>query len=67
MAKKSLNAPEYLICCDCETPCYVFEWAEGEVAEAVCEMCGNEEAATFLSEEEYEAYAFSDAWTYMGR
>jgi len=67
MAKRSLSAPDYLICSDCETPCYVFEWAEGEVSEAVCEACGNDEPPTFLTEEEYEAYAYSGAWSYTGR
>jgi len=67
MPKQSLNAPDYLLCCDCESPCYVFEWKEGAVTEAVCEVCGNDEAETFLSEEQYEAYAYSDAWSYAGR
>ena len=67
MATRNLNAPDYLLCCDCETPCYIFEWSEGEVVEALCEVCGNEEAATFLSEEDYEAYAYSGAWDYLGR
>lgn len=67
MAKRSLASPDNVICCDCETPCYVFEWGDGVVTEAVCEVCGNEEEGLFLSEEEYEAYAHSDAWTYEGR
>jgi hypothetical protein len=67
MPKQNLSAPDYLICCDCETPCYVFEWRENAVREAVCESCGNEEASTFLTEEQYEAYAYSGAWSYKGR
>jgi hypothetical protein len=67
MAKKSLTAPEYLICCDCESPGYVFEWSEGEVKEALCEICGNEDPSSFLTEEQYDAYAYSDAWSYEGR
>lgn len=59
--------PDYLLCADCETPCYVFEWKEGEVTEALCEICGNEDESTFLTEEEYEAYATSGAWSYLGR
>ncbi len=46
--------PEYLICLECETPVYVFEWTEGRVIEAVCPMCGNEDPAGFATEEELE-------------
>lgn len=46
--------PEYLICLSCETPCYVFEYADGEVKEAVCEACGNDDPEQFISEEEYD-------------
>lgn len=67
MPKRNLSAPDYLICCDCEVPCYVFEWNENEVREAICESCGNEEADTFLTEDQYEAYAYSGAWSYAGR
>jgi hypothetical protein len=47
--------PEYLVCLDCETPCYVFEWDDGEVLEALCESCGNDDPEEFATEEEYEA------------
>ncbi len=50
----SMAAPEYLICLECETPTYVFEWAEGKVLEALCPVCGNDDPASFISEEEYE-------------
>jgi hypothetical protein len=49
------SAPEYLICLECETPCYEFEWAEGKLAEVLCNMCGNDEPDQFISEEEFEA------------
>jgi hypothetical protein len=52
---ESMAAPEYLICMECETPTYVFEWAEGKVVEAICPVCGNDDPASFLSEEDYEA------------
>ena len=38
----SMAAPEYLICMECETPTYVFEWAGGKVIEAMCPVCGND-------------------------
>jgi len=46
--------PEYLICLECETPTYVFEWASGKVLEAQCPMCGNDDPSLFISEEELE-------------
>ena len=39
---------DYLVCNNCETPCYVFELnAEGKVATAFCQVCGNDDEATF--------------------
>jgi len=46
--------PDYLICLECESPCYVFEWREGRVLEAICTACGNDDTAMFATEEEYE-------------
>lgn len=48
--------PDYLICANCETPCYVFEWEDGEVREAICPVCGNDETEQFVTEEDIEAY-----------
>lgn len=50
-----MASPEFIVCLNCETPCYVFEWEEGEVAEALCQICGNDEADQFATEEELEA------------
>jgi translation initiation factor 2 beta subunit (eIF-2beta)/eIF-5 len=52
-----MSAPEYLICLECETPCYVFEWVEGRVVEAQCTMCGNDDPAGFLTEAELEEFS----------
>ncbi|HVN75016.1 MAG TPA: hypothetical protein VMT19_01780 [Thermoanaerobaculaceae bacterium] len=46
--------PEYLICMECESPVYVFEWANDRVVEALCPLCGNDDPNTFVSEEELE-------------
>ena len=46
--------PEYMICLNCESPCYVFEWGEDEVSEAVCEVCGNEDLDQFLTPEDFD-------------
>jgi len=50
-----MAAPEYLICLNCETPCYTFEWIDGELIEAVCLICGTDEADQFASEEDFDS------------
>ena len=50
-----MAAPEYLICLSCESPCYTFEWVEGEVTEARCLVCGNEETDQFIRDEEFDS------------
>ncbi len=50
-----MPAPEYLICLNCETPCYVFEWKEGELEEALCEACGNDDTEQFATADEFDA------------
>lgn len=49
-----MSQPEFLICLECETPCYVFEWEAGEVTEILCEACGNEDPEQFLTADEYD-------------
>ncbi len=46
--------PDYVICLECETPCYVFEWRDDKVADALCSACGNDDPMQFATEEEYE-------------
>ena len=53
--------PDYLICMECETPTYVFEWGEGRATEIVCPMCGNDDPASFATEEELEEMAAAQA------
>ena len=50
-----MEAPEYLICISCETPCYTFEWENSRLVEAQCMACGADEPDEFVSEEEFEA------------
>lgn len=50
-----MPAPEYLICLECESPCYTFEWSEEKVTEVLCERCGNDDPIAFLTEEEFDA------------
>ncbi|MCH9652092.1 MAG: hypothetical protein K0U98_27940 [Deltaproteobacteria bacterium] len=49
-----MAAPEYLICLECESPSYTFEWEDGKLKEILCETCGNEEMETFLSQEDLD-------------
>jgi translation initiation factor 2 beta subunit (eIF-2beta)/eIF-5 len=53
--------PEYVICLECETPVYTFEWAGGRVVEAICPQCGNDDPAAFATEEEYEEFSGAGA------
>lgn len=46
--------PDYLVCLNCESPCYVFEWKDGVIKEAVCATCGNDDADEFISPDELE-------------
>jgi hypothetical protein len=52
-----MEAPEYLICVNCETPCYTFEWQHSKLTEALCMTCGVDELDEFVTEEEFEAMA----------
>jgi hypothetical protein len=38
---------DYLICRQCNTPCYVFEVVDGRVMEAQCLVCGNDAVNEF--------------------
>ena len=49
------STPEYLICLECETPCYDFSWEDGELSVVLCAVCGNDEVDQFITEEEFEA------------
>ena len=46
---------DFVICGNCETPCYAFETDEnGKVTDALCPVCGNDEAKDFTVPEEDE-------------
>ena len=38
---------DYLICRECNTPCYIFETENGTVTEALCQVCGNDVPGRF--------------------
>ncbi len=50
-----MEEPEYLICIDCETPCYIFEFKGGEITSALCEACGADDPDGFATEEGFDA------------
>ncbi len=38
-----MSAPDFVVCLECESPIYTFEWDGGRVKEAVCPTCGNDQ------------------------
>ncbi len=54
-----MSAPEYVICMERESPCYVFEWKDGGLTEAMCEACANDDISQFATEDEYDALAMA--------
>jgi len=38
---------DYLLCKECQTPCYVFETEGGRILEGQCQVCGNEDPLRF--------------------
>jgi hypothetical protein len=49
-----MSEPEYLICLNCETPTYQFEYVNGKLAQVVCNTCGADDISDFVTEAEYE-------------
>lgn len=49
-----MSSPDYVICLECETPCYVFEWKDGRITEVLCTACGNDDSDQFALPEEME-------------
>ncbi len=49
------STPEFVICISCETPCYVFEWKDGEIKEILCEVCGEADPLQFTTQEDLDA------------
>jgi hypothetical protein len=48
------DEPEYLICLQCETPTYQFEYHNGKLAVAICNTCGADNLSDFMTEAELE-------------
>jgi translation initiation factor 2 beta subunit (eIF-2beta)/eIF-5 len=50
-----MSDPEYLICLQCETPTYQFEYdTKGKLMTVTCQTCGNDDPTDFMTEAELE-------------
>ena len=51
-----MSEPEYLICLQCETPTYQFEYDvdKEKVISAICNTCGADDLTDFVTESELE-------------
>ncbi len=50
-----MTEPEYLICLQCETPTYQFEYDDaGKLLTVICTTCGNDDPSEFMTEAELE-------------
>lgn len=49
-----MDEPEYLICLQCETPTYQFEFVNGKLASILCNTCGNDDVSDFMTEAEFD-------------
>jgi hypothetical protein len=48
-----VEQPDYMVCVECESPCYTFEF-QGKIVEIVCMTCGNEDLELFATPDEFE-------------
>jgi hypothetical protein len=48
-----MEAPDYIICLECESPVYVFDWDGSHITDAICTTCGNSSRSRFSTEEDY--------------
>ena len=49
-----MDEPEYLICLQCETPTYQFEYTNGKLVSVICNTCGADDVSDFVTESEME-------------
>lgn len=50
----AVDEPEYLICLQCETPTYQFEYVNGKLTTILCNTCGNDDPTDFMTETEWD-------------
>ncbi len=44
-----------MICSNCESTCYVFEWEDAGSEEALCQVCRNDEPEQLAPEDDFDA------------
>ena len=49
-----MDEPDYLICLQCETPTYQFEFVDGKLVSVICNTCGADDLSDFMTEAELE-------------
>ena len=54
MLRSRMDEPDYLICLQCETPTYQFEFENGKLVACICNTCGAEDLSDFMTEAELE-------------
>jgi hypothetical protein len=52
--RSRMDEPDYLICLQCETPTYQFEFANGKLVSVICNTCGADDLSDFMTEAELE-------------
>ena len=55
-----MSEPDFVICLECESPAYIFEWNGERITEANCTTCGNDKPALFTTDEAYGEEMASD-------
>ncbi len=51
------DEPDYLICLQCETPTYQFEFTNGKITAIACQVCGADDPSDFVTESEFDEEA----------
>jgi len=54
MTRVVSDEPEYLICLQCETPTYQFEYNNDKLISAVCNTCGADDPSDFVTAAAFE-------------
>ncbi len=49
-----MSEPDYVICVNCETPVYEFEYKGDKLISAMCLTCGNDKPEEFMTESDLE-------------
>lgn len=49
-----MDEPDYLICLQCESPTYQFEYNNSKLATVICNTCGADDPSDFMTEAELE-------------